>query len=57
MLEPKDPSVRHEALIDLLHLPKNAKDVVASRDKIPSSRLVKRIIGSQNQPGFLDPKE
>ena len=56
LLEPKDPSVRHEALIDLLHRPKNSKGVVASRDKIPSSRLVKRIIGSQTSQGFWAPK-
>ncbi len=56
LLEPKDPSVRHEALIDLLHKPKNAKDVLGARDKIPSSRLVKKIIGSQTSEGFWAPK-
>jgi hypothetical protein len=57
LLEPKDPSVRHEALIDLLHRPKDAKDVVATRDKIPSSRVVKKIIGSQTSEGFWAPKK
>ena len=43
LLEPKDPSVRHQALSDLLHRPNNAKDVLATREKIPGYRPVKKI--------------
>jgi len=47
LLDPKDPSVRYQALIDLFHRPKDGKDVSATRDKIPSYRPVKKIIGTQ----------
>jgi hypothetical protein len=57
LLEPKDPSVRHEALIDLLRRPKDAKDVVAAREKIPGYRPVKKIFASQTSKGFWAPKE
>ena len=57
LLDPRDPSVRHQALIDLLHRPKDAKDVLATRDKIPSYRPVKKIIGTQTSKGIWSPKE
>src|SRR5258708_6260655 len=57
LLDPKDPSVRHQALIDLLHRPKDAKDVLAVRDKIPSYRPVKKIIATQTSKGIWSPKE
>src|SRR5260370_41537772 len=57
LLDPKDPSVRHQALIDLLHRPKDAKDVLAERDKIPSYRPVKKIIATQTSKGIWSPKE
>jgi hypothetical protein len=57
LLEPKDPAVRHQALIDLLHRPKDGKDVLAARDKIPSYRPVKKIIGTQTSKGVWSPEE
>src|SRR2546425_7518084 len=57
LLDPKDPSVRHQALIDLLHRPKDAKDVLAARDKIPSYRTVKKIIATQTSKGIWSLKE
>ncbi|HWY27976.1 MAG TPA: hypothetical protein VNW25_01825, partial [Candidatus Sulfotelmatobacter sp.] len=57
LLDPKDPSVRHQALIDLLRRPKDAKDVLAARDKIPSYRPVKKIIATQTSRGIWSPKE
>jgi len=57
LLDPKDPSVRHQALIDLLHKAKDGKDVLATREKIPSYRPVKKIIGTQTSKGIWSPKE
>src|SRR5260370_24603285 len=57
LLDPKVPSIRHQALIDLLHRPKDAKDVLAARDKIPSYRPVKKIIATQTSKGIWSPKE
>ena len=57
LLDPKDPSVRHQALIDLLHRPKNAKDVLAAGDKIPSYQPVRKIIATQTIKGIWSPKE
>jgi hypothetical protein len=56
-LDPKDPSVRHRALIDLLHRPKYAKDVLAAREKIPIYRPVKKILATQTSKGFWSLKE
>ena len=57
LLDPKDPSIRHQALIDLLHKAKDGKDVLAAREKIPSYWPVKKIIGTQTSKGFWSPKE
>src|SRR5947208_12736001 len=57
LLDPKDPSVRHQVLIDLLDRPSDAKDVLATREKIPSYRPVKKIIGTQTSKGIWSPKE
>ena len=57
LLDPKDPSVRHQALIDLLHKAKDGKDVLATREKIPSYRPVKKIIGTQTSKGIWSPTE
>src|SRR5947208_17180661 len=57
LLDPKDPSVRYQALIDLLHKAKDGKDVLVARDKIPSYRPVKKIIGTQTSKGIWSPKE
>ena len=57
LLDPKDPSLRHQALIDLLHEAKEAKDVLAARDKIPSYLPVKKIIGTQTSKSIWSPKE
>jgi len=57
LLDPKDPSVRYQALIDLLHKAKDGKDVLVARDKIPSYRPVKKIIGTQTSKGIWSPTE
>src|SRR5207302_10035746 len=57
LLDPKDPSIRHQALIDLLHKAKDGKDVLAAREKIPSYWPVKKIIRTQTSKGFWSPKE
>src|SRR5260370_40221890 len=57
LLDPKDPSVRHQALIDLFHRPKDARDVLAVRDKIPRYRPVKKIIDTQTSRGICSPKD
>src|SRR6266581_4107947 len=56
LLDPKDPSVRHQALIDLLHKAKDGKDVLATCEKIPSYLPVKKIIGTQTSKGIWSPK-
>jgi len=57
LLDPKDPSVRHQVLVDLLDRPSDAKEVLATREKIPSYRPVKKIIGTQTSKGIWSPKE
>src|SRR5437762_8256470 len=57
LLDSKDPSVRHQVLIDLLHSPKDAKDVLATREKIPNYRPVKKIIATQTSKGIWSPTE
>src|SRR5437667_187836 len=57
LLDPNDPSVRYQALIDLFHRPKDGKDVLAARDKIPSYRPVKKITATQTSKGIWSPKE
>src|SRR5437667_9966032 len=57
LLDSKDPSVRHQVLIDLLHSPKDAKDVLATREKIPNYRPVKKIIATQTSKGIWPPTE
>ena len=57
LLEPKNPSVRYQALIDLLHRPKSAKDVLAARDRIPSYRPVRKVMGTQTSEGLWSPEK
>jgi hypothetical protein len=57
LLDPKDPSVRYQALIDLLHRPLKGKEVMATREKIPSYRPVKKILATQTSEGVWSPKQ
>ncbi len=57
LLEPKDPSIRQQALIDLIHRRKDGKDVTATTEKIPSYRPVKKILATQTSKGIWSPKE
>ncbi len=57
LLEPKDPSIRQQALIDLLHRRKDEKDVTATTEKIPSYRPVKKVLATQTSKGLWSPKE
>src|SRR5712692_9964054 len=57
LLDPKDPSVRYHALIDLLHRQLNGKEVKATREKIPSYRPVKKILATQTSEGVWSPKK
>src|SRR5712692_5766590 len=57
LLDPKDPSIRYQALIDLLKRPKDGKDVLATRDKIRGYQPIKKIIGNQTSKGVWGPKE
>src|SRR6266852_1443932 len=42
LLEPKDPSIRQQALIDLIHRRKDGKDVTATTEKIQATGLSKK---------------
>ena|SRR2546427_3967891 len=57
LLDRRDPSVRHQVLIDLLHRPKDARDVLATRDRIPSYRPVKKILATQTSEGVWSTKK
>src|SRR2546428_12455957 len=57
LLDRRDPSVRHQVLIDLLHRPKDARDVLATRDRIPSYRPVKKILATQTREGVWSTKK
>jgi hypothetical protein len=57
LLEPKDSSIRQQALIDLLDRRKDGKDVAATTDKIPSYRPVKKVLATQTSKGIWSPKE
>ncbi len=52
LLEPKDPSIRQQALIDLIHRRKDGKDVTATTEKIPSYLPVKKILATQTSRGI-----
>ncbi len=57
LLEPRDPSIRLQALIDLLDRPTSDKDVVATRGRIRNYGPVKRIMEAQTRSGYWAPKE
>jgi hypothetical protein len=57
LLEPSNPSVRLQALIDLLHRTRSDEDVQAAQDKIASYRPVKKILSTQTSKGYWPPKE
>jgi hypothetical protein len=57
LLDPKNPSVRVHALIDLLHTSKDTKKVIASREKIPGYRPVKKILATQTSKGIWSPED
>src|ERR1700756_4213626 len=57
LLDPKNPSVRVHTLIDLLHTSKDAKKVIASREKIPGYRPVKKILATQTSKGIWSPED
>src|SRR6266852_764583 len=57
LLEPKDPSIRQQALIDLLDRQRDEKDVAATTEKIPTYRPVKKILAAQTSKGLWPPKE
>ena len=57
LLDPKDPSIRQQALIDLIHRRRDGKDVAATTEKIPSYRPVKKILATQTSRGIWSPKE
>jgi hypothetical protein len=52
LLEPKDPSISQQALIDLLDRRKDGKDVTATTEKIPSYRPVKKVLATQTSKGI-----
>lgn len=57
LLDPKDPSIRFHALIDLLDRGIDDKDVVATRERIRSYGPVKRVMAAQSREGYWAPKE
>jgi hypothetical protein len=57
LLDPKDPSVRHQTLVDILHRKKNDAEVEHALKKIPGHRTVRRIMGTQTREGYWRPKE
>jgi hypothetical protein len=57
LLEPRDPSIRLHALIDLVGRKSNDEEVVTTRQKVRNYGPVKRILAAQNQKGYWPPKE
>ena len=57
LLEPSNPSVRLQALTDLLHRTRKDEDVQAAQDKIASTRPVKKILSTQTSKGYWPPRE
>ncbi len=57
LLEPSNPSVRYLALTELLHRGPKDTDVLAAGEKIPRSRIVRRIMAEQTRDGFWPPKD
>lgn len=52
LLEPSNPSVRYHTQRQILGLAENHLDVVASKDSIMESNLVKRILAEQTPEGY-----
>jgi len=57
LLESRDPSIRRQALIDLLRRRNDGKEVAATTDRIPSYRPVKKILATQTSRSIWSPKE
>ena len=57
LLEPSNPSVRYLALTELLHRGSKEPDVLAAREKIPRSRIVRKIMAKQTREGFWPPRD
>jgi len=52
LLEPKNPSVRHFTLRDILKRPEDDKEVITAKNSIVESKVVERILSKQNPDGY-----
>ncbi len=57
LLEPRDPSVRFHALVDLLGRSSRDEDVVATRKRIRNYGTVRKTLAGQTREGYWRPKE
>jgi hypothetical protein len=57
LLVPSNPSVRYLALTELLHKKPKDSDVLATRAKIPKSRIVRKIMAEQTRDEYWPPKD
>ncbi len=55
LLEPKDSPIRFHTLVDLVHRPPNSKEVLATKERIPSYRLVRKVMRAQTSGGVWRP--
>ncbi len=57
LLGPEDPPIRFHALVDLLHRPSNSEDVLATKERIPSYRLVRKVMKAKTSGGIWRPSD
>src|SRR5260370_39013858 len=52
LLDPKDPVIRYQALVDVLGRPRDSKEAVEARRRISSHPIFKRIMSVQSKSGY-----
>lgn len=52
LLEPAEPSVRYRTCVELLAMPAGDPEVIESREAIPTSIAVQRLLGSMHLDGY-----
>jgi hypothetical protein len=57
LLEPSNPSIRMQTLTDILHRSGKDKDVESTKNRIASSRSVKKIEATATSKGYWQPKD
>ena len=52
LLDPQNPSVRYQTLVDVLGRAPESKEAVEARNRIPRYSVVKRIMSLQSKAGY-----